>query len=97
MSLRKEFQGLALDLIAAEREAQDEKWGTGRVLPAALWCAVLGEEYGEVAKEVCECTTTEGQQPLDREARGRLIEELVQTAAVAVSWLEQLLEETSDD
>lgn len=94
---RAMFRELAIDLINAERRAQNEKWGEDRVLPRALWLAILAEEFGEVAEEVVESTTRAGEQPISAEQRGRLIAELVQVAAVSVSWLEQLLEETTDD
>lgn len=46
--------------------------------------AVLGEEFGEVARAVCE--SIEG----NIENRADLREELIQVAAVAVAWVERL-------
>ncbi|GGR00092.1 hypothetical protein [Deinococcus ruber] len=42
-----------LDLIAAERARQDKKWGQQNHGPL-YWLAILGEEFGEVSKEVVE-------------------------------------------
>lgn len=78
----------ALRCIAVERECQDRKWGRDRRLPLALWLAVLGEEFGEVARVVCEHTTTTGELELDWATRIHLETELIQVAAVATAWLE---------
>jgi len=43
----------ALNLISAERALQDVKWGQQNHNPM-LWYAILGEEFGEVGKEICE-------------------------------------------
>jgi len=40
----------AIDLICDERQRQDEKWGSDRHLDPLLWLAILGEEFGEVAR-----------------------------------------------
>lgn len=63
--------------INEERSRQDEKWGADRHLSDFLWFTILGEEHGEVAKEVLE--HCDG-----------LRDELVQVAAVAVAWLEDI-------
>lgn len=63
--------------IEAERAKQDEKWGVRHGQSSYIWHAVLSEEVGEVAKEVLEnCICLE--------------DELVQVAAVAVAWLEDI-------
>lgn len=46
--------------------------------------AVLGEEFGEVARAVCE--SMDG----NSEDRAHLRTELIQTAAVAIAWIERL-------
>jgi NTP pyrophosphatase (non-canonical NTP hydrolase) len=66
---------LVLDMLADERGRQDAKWGEQNHDPA-YWLAILGEEFGEVCKAVCE-----GKQDEYRE-------ELVHVAAVAVSMIE---------
>jgi hypothetical protein len=47
-------QNAALTDIRHERFAQDEKWGNQAHKPNGTWLAILGEEYGEVAKELLE-------------------------------------------
>ena len=71
--------------IEAERARQDEKFGDQSGNSVLEWNAILGEEYGEVAKEACEghFTHPHGETP-------NLRTELVQVAAVAVAWLETL-------
>lgn len=67
--------------ISAERDRQDGKWGG---IPGTdrrddhTYAAVLGEEFGECCQAWLEC---------DTEA---LRAELVQTAAVAIAWIEEL-------
>lgn len=64
------------ELIRAERARQDIKWGANRKLASTLWLTILVEEIGEVARAILE--------------RQGLKDELVQVAAVAVCWLEEL-------
>lgn len=67
--------------VSAERDRQDKKWGG---LPGIerrddhTYAAVLGEEFGECCKAW-----------LERDMEG-LREELIQTAAVAIAWIEEL-------
>lgn len=71
------------ELITAEREAQTAKWGPLHqqplgIGPDSIRLAILTEEVGEVAKAILD---------------GKPVEtgdELIQVAAVAVAWLEQL-------
>lgn len=69
---------LVLLEVMRERDQQDEKWGVQRHVQA-LWLAILAEEFGEVAKEV-----------VDGVDLANLRVELIQTAAVAVSFIEAL-------
>lgn len=64
--------------ILAERYHQDEKWGFRIGQPDTTWQTILSEEVGEAAKEV-----------LDRNF-DKLEAELIQCAAVALAWLEDL-------
>jgi NTP pyrophosphatase (non-canonical NTP hydrolase) len=67
--------------ISAERDRQDVKWGGVPGLERwddHTYAAVLGEEFGECCKAW-----------LERDAAA-LREELVQTAAVAIAWVEEL-------
>lgn len=43
----------ALALVIGERYRQDEKWGEQHH-ELGIWYAILGEEFGEVGKEICE-------------------------------------------
>lgn len=66
-------------LIRKERKRQDAKWGRsfpGR--PQEKWLAILAEEFGEVARAI-----------LEHDSEEHLREEIIQTAAVCASWLEQ--------
>lgn len=66
--------------VVAERQRQDVLWGPVQDLPhtAAIWYGILGEEVGEAAKAM--------NQGHDAE----LVDEIVQLAAVALSWLEHI-------
>lgn len=76
------------DLISAERNHQDKKWGLierrFRDISKDRWMTVLAEEVGEVANRV--------QDGNDRER----FRELVQVAAVAVVTLEAIILEYND-
>lgn len=64
-------------LIISERQRQDAKWGPQASHTPEKWYAILGEEFGEVAKEV-----------LERPNSAKMRAELIQVAAVCVKWLE---------
>jgi len=66
--------------VAAERVRQDAKWGVQNHKPPE-WLSILGEEFGEVCRAVCERLYAIGLNP-----EYRL--ELIQTAAVAVAMVE---------
>lgn len=72
----------AISDIIMERYAQNKKWGVQRH-SWAYWNAILGEEVGEVAKEVVEMGTAAADLTLLRA-------ELVQLAAVAVAIIEHI-------
>jgi hypothetical protein len=74
---------LILEDLLKERWRQDRKHGAARVLNPTARLAILAEEFGEVAKEVMERVDGNGD-------AARLRAELVQTAACAVAWIEQL-------
>jgi len=46
--------GAALQLVAEERHRQFLKWGDQSGLSVVEWVAILGEEFGEVAREAVE-------------------------------------------
>lgn len=63
--------------ILAERRRQDQKFGKQHHA-AERWFVILGEEVGEVAREVYE------------QNLHALREELIQCAAVCLAWLEDI-------
>ena len=64
-----------IEEIVRERGRQDMKWGEQNHHPT-YWLSVLGEEFGEVCRAVC-----------DKDAKNYR-EELIHVAAVAVSMAE---------
>lgn len=76
-------QKVAIELIIDERKRQDEKWGKSDHSDF-VWNAIMNEEVGEVAHEVL------------NPARFSLRDEVVQVAAVAVAWLESIIEHEED-
>lgn len=80
-SASRRGRALILRSISVERDLQDEKWGG---VPGVdrrddhTYAAVLGEEFGEACQAWIE---------LDVSA---LREELIQVAAVAVAWVEEI-------
>lgn len=70
----------ALDLVVNERYRQNDKWNREFGIWPGDHTNVLVEEVGEVARAI-----------LEREDKKHLAEELVQVAAVAVAWVEDLL------
>ena len=70
-----------IDAINEERQAQDDKWGTSQH-DDSTWLAILVEEVGEASKEVL-CGGS-------RNRAAELRDELIQVAAVAIAWLEQI-------
>ena len=66
-----------IDLILAERQRQDEKWGEQNH-EIYKWLAILGEEVGEANKAALE------------DKKHELIEELIQISAVTVAMIESI-------
>lgn len=69
--------------IIAERSAQEAQWGVQRH-PHWKWYYILMEEVGEVAKALNEEVPTSS-----------IRAELVQVAAVAVTWIQHLDEDAN--
>ena len=70
----------AIEEIRQERTRQILKWGDRRMLSNWTWIAVISEEVGEIAEAML---------------KGKLPDihyEIVHVAAVAVAWLEDILE-----
>jgi NTP pyrophosphatase (non-canonical NTP hydrolase) len=78
--LKYSIPSSVLDLIQAERQRQDEKWGEQNH-PDEIWLAILSEEIGEASQALLH-------NKFGGKAKGTLRDELVQVAAVAVQWLE---------
>ncbi len=68
--------------VARERRRQIEKWGIQHHSPE-WWLTILSEEVGELAKEILELKFEKG-------SADSMRSELVQVAAVALSWLADL-------
>jgi len=64
--------------VLQERLRQDAKWGPQQHHDNRLWATILGEEFGEACQAVL------------RDDGTKLQEELVQVAAVALAWIEDL-------
>lgn len=73
-------QGTILLEIANERFNQDRKWGEQNH-NLSTWYTILGEEFGEVGKDIQEYLLRDG-------SRDTIREELIQVAAVAVAMIE---------
>jgi len=86
MTMAQVRREMVLACISLERDAQDRKWGAppfiGRTHPE--WLAILSEEHGEAAMEAVELHFGR------KESQAELWVELVQCAAVCVSWLEDI-------
>lgn len=77
--IKKQLRKNIYQLIDEERQRQIVKWGDDRCLDPFVWVAVLAEEIGEASEAV-----------LKAESQKDLEDEIVQIAAVAVAWLEDL-------
>lgn len=73
-----------LNKIQVERQRQLEKWGEQNHSPIE-WCAILGEEVGEVNKAALEWHFKHPNADIEEYRK-----ELVQVAAVAVAMLQSL-------
>lgn len=69
------------EAVQQERDRQDMKWGYPQLNTFCEWASILGEEYGELAKELNELNFGRGDMC-------KMIEEAVHVAAVAVSIIE---------
>lgn len=85
---RNRIQARAIASVLAERIRQDQRWGADRVLPRDRWLALLAEEFGESATEVNDFNDA-NDLAITRSIE-KLRSELIQVAAVAIAWVEQL-------
>lgn len=72
--------------IQQERQSQIDKWGVQNHSPIE-WCAILGEEVGEVNREALENHFTKFYNPTTLDNYRK---ELIQVAAVCVAMIESL-------
>lgn len=84
-----------LNLVYKERQAQDEKWGDQSLKSNATWGLILGEEYGEICREILDsdvagCPAAHTWGNMGRKRLMNLKNELVQLAAVACAFHEAL-------
>lgn len=90
---KKQHKGMTIfDEIKQERKRQDQKWGQQNHSPIE-WCAILGEEVGEVQKAALEHHFKHAQYMGKNRESIQLNAyriELIQVAAVAVSMIESL-------
>lgn len=77
----------ARNLVDAERRRQNVKWGV-QDHDHLMWLAILGEEFGETAQAILQAYEKANDSPATRQAIIRA--ELVQVAAVALAWLENM-------
>jgi hypothetical protein len=75
--------------IRDERQEQDEKWGEQNHSDLK-WLSILGEEFGEVCKEVTEDNPAKERIKSSLDCQKDLKKELIQTCAVCVAWLEAI-------
>ena len=79
-----------LEEVQEERLNQNNKWGEQNHNPS-IWLAILAEEFGEAAKEVCEYNAVDKNLGLLVYYRlNNMRKELIQTAAVAIQFVESL-------
>jgi len=82
-------QNTVIDKVLEERERQNSQWGQQNHTDF-VWLAILSEEVGEVSQ-----ATLHDQ--FGGHASGTVEEELIQTAAVAIQWLECIQRRKSND
>lgn len=75
--------------ISQERDRQDRKWGPEQDHTAVEWMNILGEEFGEAAKEANKLYWDESKEKRKEHAL-RYREETIHVAAVAVAMVENL-------
>jgi protein-disulfide isomerase-like protein with CxxC motif len=71
-------RAIVTEQFLAERESQEDKWGEQIHHSDEHWTVILGEEFGEVAREVYEKNTP------------KLYNELIQCGAVCMAWAEAI-------
>lgn len=78
-----------LQAVQLERANQDTRWGEQNH-GDLRWLAILAEEFGEAARAVTELAAATSDSAEVEQWEECLEIELVQTAAVAVAWIESI-------
>ena len=81
-----------LEELEAERIRQIEKWGMGQQITPIEYCAIIGEEFGEVCRAAHDAHFA-AQYPVIKATPGdytQYREELVQLATVCVAAIQNL-------
>jgi|TARA_R110000744_G_scaffold8525_5_gene28162 hypothetical protein len=81
---REHVRMIVTEQFLAERESQEDKWGEQMHHTDEFWTVILGEEFGEVAREVYEKDTE------------KLYNELIQCGAVCMAWAEAIQKRNID-
>ena len=85
----------AINLVDAERDRQDKKWGIQNHTHQA-WVGILGEEFGEY----CQCVNETYLSNATKKHEGGydlMLKELTHVAAVAVGAMESLMRNREED
>jgi hypothetical protein len=83
---------MQLALLLERRLRQDELWGDNSRNGLFEWMSILGEEYGELCRSVNESEFPNPKHP-EKGGPENIIDEASHVAAVAMSIIEQLLQE----
>ena len=83
-----------LAAVRAEHARQDEKFGPNRKLPNLAWLAILTEEVGEAAQATLKASARPENLGFSLRA---VLNEVIQSAAVAVAWAEFLVDLTEEE
>ena len=86
--MNQELSIKMFERVAKERLRQDVLWGE-QSHEDGYWYAILGEEFGEIGKALCN-NYYRFNNPTDQDLvkEKDLEEEIIQTAAVCIAWLE---------
>lgn len=91
----KPIMQCALELVAAERQRQNDKWGDQSSNHPFEWMSILMEEVGELAEATNEtCFQTQHVKP-ERGGLDAIRREAVQVAAVATAIVEAIIRKQS--
>ena len=74
----------AIEMVIAERERQNAKWGDQSGNHPFEWMSIIGEEFGELCEAVNETCFKNPTHP-ERGGNARILREAVHVAAVAVA------------